>query len=159
MRYRVRATPSPWTAPACWTSSVPTDSSSEEGGQFGSEPVLLEWEFGESLSGPHSFLLYRMALATESINTESLNPIHGLVVGLVVITDVIQLYAGVLKGRIPLLLAGVGFVAGVGIYLLGYRRRLLYLDSGERRGVRCTEALTILGLQESHDSKTGEIHA
>ena len=27
----------------------------------------------------------------------------------------------------------------------------LYLDAGERRGIRCTEALTILGVQESHD--------
>ena len=26
----------------------------------------------------------------------------------------------------------------------------LYLDSGERRGIRCEEPLTILGLQEAH---------
>lgn len=30
----------------------------------------------------------------------------------------------------------------------------LYLGSGERRGIRCIEALTILGVQESHDSTT-----
>jgi len=68
-----------------------------------------------------------MALTTESIKTESLEPIHGLVVGLIVTTGVIHLYAGVAEGRIPVLLAGVGFLAGVGLFLLDYRRRLLYL--------------------------------
>lgn len=30
----------------------------------------------------------------------------------------------------------------------------LYLGSGERRGIRCTEAFTILGVQESQNSTT-----
>lgn len=26
----------------------------------------------------------------------------------------------------------------------------LYLESGERRGIRCTDVLTVLGVQEAH---------
>jgi len=35
----------------------------------------------------------------------------------------------------------------------------LYLDSGEQRGIRCTDALTILGVQEPHDSATSQTTA
>lgn len=68
-----------------------------------------------------------MASTIKSIKTESLTPIHWLVVGLIVITGVIHLYAGFVEGRIPVTLAGVGFLAGVGLFLFDYRRRVLYL--------------------------------
>lgn len=68
-----------------------------------------------------------MASTAESIETESLEPIHELVVGLILITGVIHVYAGFVEGRAPVWLAGLGFFAGVGLFLLDYRRRALYL--------------------------------
>ena len=68
-----------------------------------------------------------MALTVDSIETESLTSTHWVVVGLMVLTGVIHLYAGFAEGRIPVSLAGVGFLAGVGLFLLDYRRRVLYL--------------------------------
>lgn len=32
---------------------------------------------------------------------------------------------------------------------------VLYHESGERRGIRCTDSLAILGVQDVHDSRTG----
>ena len=68
-----------------------------------------------------------MPLIADSLETESLKPIHFLVIGLIAITGVIHLYAGLAEGRIPVALAGFGFFAGIVLYLLDYRRRLLYL--------------------------------
>lgn len=68
-----------------------------------------------------------MTLTAESIKPESIKPIHGIAIGLIVITGIIHLYAGVVEGRIPVSLAGVGFLAGVGLFLFDYRGRLLYL--------------------------------
>jgi hypothetical protein len=36
-------------------------------------------------------------------------------------------YAGVVEGRPPVTLAGVGYAGALVLYFLGYRRRLLYL--------------------------------
>jgi hypothetical protein len=47
-------------------------------------------------------------------------------VGLVVITGVIHVYAGIIEGRIPVALAGVGYAGALVLFLLDYRRRLLY---------------------------------
>ncbi|MEF8826454.1 MAG: hypothetical protein V5A27_08980 [Halapricum sp.] len=68
-----------------------------------------------------------MALTTESTKTESLTPVHWLAVVLLVITGIIHLYAGVVEGRLPVSLAGVGFLVGVGLFFLDYRRRVLYV--------------------------------
>ena len=64
--------------------------------------------------------------ASGSIGTASLGPIHWIAVVLTVITGVLHVYAGLIEGAPPLLLAGVGFVVAVGVFLLDYRRRLLY---------------------------------
>ena len=68
-----------------------------------------------------------MAFTAPSISTDSLKPIHWLAVGLIVLTGVIHLYAGVVEGRLPVTIAGVGFLAGVALFLLDYRRRVLYV--------------------------------
>lgn len=57
---------------------------------------------------------------------ESLGTIHWIAVGLTVLTGVLHLYAGVIEGAPPVLLAGVGFLAAVVLFVLDYRRRLLY---------------------------------
>jgi hypothetical protein len=50
-----------------------------------------------------------------------------LAVALVTVTGVLHIYAGIVEGRIPVALAGVGFLAAIGLYLVDYRRALLYL--------------------------------
>lgn len=46
---------------------------------------------------------------------------------LIVITGVLHVYAGIVEGRIPVALAGVGYAGALVLFFLGYRRRLLYL--------------------------------
>jgi hypothetical protein len=58
--------------------------------------------------------------------TASLGTIHWVAVGLTVLTGVLHLYAGVIEGAPPVLLAGVGLLAAVVLFVLDYRRRLLY---------------------------------
>jgi hypothetical protein len=79
-----------------------------------------------------------MALTTESkfVETDSLTSIHWLAVGLAVLTGVIHVYAGVVEGRLPLLLAGVGFLVAIGLFLLDYRRRMLYLVGVAYTGIQ-----------------------
>ena len=55
-----------------------------------------------------------------------MTPIHWLAVALVVITGVIHVYAGIVEGRIPVALAGVGYAGALVLFFLNYRRRLLY---------------------------------
>lgn len=62
-----------------------------------------------------------------SFDTASLSGLGWLAVALVFLTGVLHLYAGVTEGRIPVGLAGVGFLAATILYLLDYRRRLLVL--------------------------------
>lgn len=62
----------------------------------------------------------------DRVETESLTGTHWLAVLLVVATGVIHLYAGAVEGRIPVALGGVGFLGAVVLFLLNYRRRLLY---------------------------------
>lgn len=57
----------------------------------------------------------------------SLTQLQWLAVALVVITGVLHVYAGILEGRIPVALAGVGYGGALVLFLLDYRRRLLYL--------------------------------
>lgn len=68
-----------------------------------------------------------MSHAEAPVETESLARMRSLAVGLVVITGVIHLYAGIVEGRLPVTLAGVGYLVAIGPFLRGYRRRLLYL--------------------------------
>lgn len=60
------------------------------------------------------------------IETGSLGSLHWLAIVLSIVSGANHLYAGFAEGRIPVFLAGVGFLAAVGLFLLGYRRRLLY---------------------------------
>ncbi|MEF8806520.1 DUF7475 family protein [Natronomonas sp.] len=60
------------------------------------------------------------------VKTESLTPGHWFAVLLVFITGVIHVYAGIIEGRIPVSLAGVGFLVAIVLFLIDYRRRLLY---------------------------------
>lgn len=59
-------------------------------------------------------------------DTDSITTVGWLAVALVIITGVLHVYAGIVEGRIPVALAGIGFFAAIGLYLLNYRRRLLY---------------------------------
>ena len=57
----------------------------------------------------------------------SLTQLQWLAVVLIVITGVLHVYAGVVEGRIPVALAGVGYAGALVLFFLDYRRRLLYL--------------------------------
>ena len=57
---------------------------------------------------------------------ESLTGTHWLAVVLVVVTGVLHVYAGVVEGRIPVALAGVGYAGALVLFFLNYRRKLLY---------------------------------
>jgi hypothetical protein len=52
--------------------------------------------------------------------------VQWLAVVLVVITGVLHVFAGVVEGRIPVALAGVGYAGALVLFFLNYRRRLLY---------------------------------
>lgn len=62
-----------------------------------------------------------------SFETASIPGLGWLAVGLVFVTGVLHVYAGVVEGAPPVAIAGVGFLAAILVYLLNYRRRLLYL--------------------------------
>lgn len=57
----------------------------------------------------------------------TLSTLEQVVIVLLGITALTHLYAGVVEGAPPVLLAGVGFVGGVVLYLRGVRRRTLTL--------------------------------
>jgi hypothetical protein len=57
----------------------------------------------------------------------SLTQLQWLAVALVVITGALHVYAGIVEGRIPVALAGVGYAGALVLFLLDFRRRLLYL--------------------------------
>ena len=57
----------------------------------------------------------------------SLIKLRWLAVALVVVTGVLHVYAGVVEGRMPVTLAGVGYAGALVLFFLDYRRRLLYL--------------------------------
>jgi hypothetical protein len=62
-----------------------------------------------------------------SLKTGSLTRTHWLAILLALATGVIHVYAGIVEGRIPILLAGLGFLGAVVLFLLDYRRTLLYI--------------------------------
>ncbi|MGM0717136.1 MAG: DUF7475 family protein [Halobacteriota archaeon] len=57
----------------------------------------------------------------------SITQLQWLAVALVVITGVLHVYAGIVEGRIPVALAGVGYAGALVLFFFDYRRRLLYL--------------------------------
>ena len=57
----------------------------------------------------------------------SLTKLQWLAVALVVVTGVLHVYAGIVEGRIPVTLAGVGYAGALALFFFDYRRRLLYL--------------------------------
>jgi hypothetical protein len=61
------------------------------------------------------------------LKTGSISGLGWLAVVLVLVTGVLHIYSGVIEARIPVLLAGVGFLGAITLYLADYRRRLLYL--------------------------------
>lgn len=68
-----------------------------------------------------------MAQTSEGyLETESLTGTHWFALLLVVITGVIHTYIGAVEGQIPVLLAGVGFLGAAALFLLDFRRSLLY---------------------------------
>lgn len=64
---------------------------------------------------------------TGYLETASFTPTHWFTIALVVLTGVIHVYSGFVEGRIPVTLAGVGFLVAVVVFLVDYRRALLYL--------------------------------
>jgi hypothetical protein len=67
------------------------------------------------------------ARSSSRFDTASIPTLGWLALALVVATGVLHVYAGVIEGRIPVLLAGVGFLGATVLYLADYRRRLLVL--------------------------------
>jgi hypothetical protein len=59
--------------------------------------------------------------------SRSITPVQWLAVALVVVTGVLHVYAGIVEGRPPVTLAGIGYGGALVLFLLDYRRRLLYL--------------------------------
>lgn len=65
-------------------------------------------------------------LGSEYVETDSLGPVHWLALGLVLLTGILHVYAGIVEGRIPVALAGVGFLGAAVLFLVDVRRPLLY---------------------------------
>lgn len=63
---------------------------------------------------------------SDYIETDSLTTTHWIAILLVLATGVIHVYAGLTEGRIPVSIAGVGFLGAAVVFLLNYRRPLLY---------------------------------
>ena len=70
-------------------------------------------------------------MVVERLELAALRPIHWIAVALAAITGAIHLGLGLLfvtdSLGVPFLLAGAGFFGAIGLFLVGYRRRLLYL--------------------------------
>jgi uncharacterized membrane protein len=64
---------------------------------------------------------------TDVVDTESISRLGWVAVGLVFVTGVLHIYAGIVEGRIPVSLAGLGFLAAIVLFVVNYRRPLLYL--------------------------------
>lgn len=61
------------------------------------------------------------------LNTASLTGMQRVAVALALFTGLIHLLVGVKRGQLSLVLAGVGFGAGIALFLANYRRYTLYL--------------------------------
>jgi hypothetical protein len=56
-----------------------------------------------------------------------LGSVQWLAIALALVTGILHLYAGVVEAAIPVALAGVGYLGAIGLFLLEYRRKQLYL--------------------------------
>ncbi|MEZ3118018.1 hypothetical protein RYH80_19040 [Halobaculum sp. MBLA0147] len=63
--------------------------------------------------------------STVSIAGTELTSLEAVAVGLTLFSAVTHVYAGVVEGAPPVLLAGLGFVGGAVLFIREYRRRLL----------------------------------
>jgi hypothetical protein len=63
--------------------------------------------------------------STRDGDANGLTRLEGVTIGLLAFTAVAHLYAGVIEGAPPVLLAGVGFAGGIALYVRGVRRRTL----------------------------------
>lgn len=61
------------------------------------------------------------------IKTDSLRSVHWFAIFLVILTGGIHLYAGFIEARIPVFLAGIGFLVATGLFLINYYRHVLYI--------------------------------
>lgn len=68
-----------------------------------------------------------MSLNSESGKIASISSEQWFAVLLALVTGIIHVYAGIVEGRVPVALAGVGFIVAIALFLLNFRRRLLYL--------------------------------
>ena len=69
-------------------------------------------------------------MATERagrFETASLTGLHWLAIVLAFLTGVIHVFVGVVGGRLPLTLAGLGFFGAIVLFLADVRRQLLYV--------------------------------
>lgn len=66
------------------------------------------------------------ARSTGRLDLADLGGLHRIAVALAVATGVIHVYVGAVDARLPLVLAGLGFLGGAGLFLADYRRQLLY---------------------------------
>lgn len=64
--------------------------------------------------------------STWSLEPETVSDLGWVLVALVFLTGAFHVYAGIVDGQIPVALAGVGFSGAIVLYLMDYRRRLLY---------------------------------
>lgn len=62
-----------------------------------------------------------------TVETGSFTVSVWIAIVLVLTTGIVHVYAGFVEGRIPVLLAGLGFFGGLVAFILNYRRGLLYL--------------------------------
>mgnify|MGYP007025107651 CR=1 FL=1 len=67
------------------------------------------------------------SVTSDTSSAEVYSRLEIIVIGLLVTTAATHLYAGVNESEQPLLLAGVGFIGGNGVYAWGYKRSLLTL--------------------------------
>lgn len=73
---------------------------------------------------------------TTRLDLGELGGLQWAAVVLAVTTGVLHLYAGAIDGRLPLVVAGLGFLGGVGLFLAGYRNRRLYLVALAYTGIQ-----------------------
>jgi hypothetical protein len=67
---------------------------------------------------------------------ESVSGTGWFATALVFVTGVLHVYAGVVEGAPPVALAGVGFFGAIVLFLVNWRRRLLYLVGVVYTGVQ-----------------------
>ena len=65
--------------------------------------------------------------ASNAFSADINSRLESMIIGLLAFTAITHLYAGVTESAPPLLLAGLGFLGGVGLYLREYKRSVLTL--------------------------------